>query len=157
SGRRSLTKRGRWTERAVFPVRSQGRPDAGALPRFLRRSQRGRVAVEPHDLAGISGAHTFVSLSHRAGPIRLERQALSPAHGAWRDAPLGGVEPRSAGDNGAPTAGDASAPLPQDSRQPVSVLLSHGPQTRRGEELVHPSYRRTPAADGRARRGGTSL
>ena len=39
--------------------------------------------------------------------------------------------------------GDARASLPADARGPLRLLLSHGPQARRGEELVHPAHSRS--------------
>src|SRR5207244_3014549 len=52
---------------------------------------------------------------------------------------------------------ESSEALPGHAAEPLHLLLSHGSPARRGQELVHAAYRRTPASNERARPGRSPL
>src|SRR3974390_2387000 len=74
--------RGDGIEQTVLADRAQGRPDAGALPAFVRRVERRRAAPRPNRAVRLPGTHEFLSVRDRIGAVRVFRQGLSRPDGA---------------------------------------------------------------------------
>ena len=81
------------------------------------------------------------------GALRIDHEDLRATGRGRHPAPFRRVERGDRASDGPPAGSDAFAALPGDSRRALPLLLSYGPQARRGEELVHSC--RWPSASGR--------